>query len=131
MTTNINPLTLIAAKQKVGQDDANLIALPVLIHLDCAKRGQCTAPGVNFLTQHLIIASYIAARTKSAQFHVAVTKAYAALKKASDRPTKLLDLTTPEYLTIRTAVGQYLRAMPNVEVGVMSEACAAAAKAMA
>lgn len=131
MTTNINPLTLIACKQKVGQNDTDQIALPILIHLDCAKRGQCTAPGVNFLTTHLIIASYIAARTKSKLFHDTVTKGYAALKKAADRPTKLLDLTTTEYTAIRTAVSQYLRAMPNVEVGVMSEACRVAARMMA
>lgn len=131
MTTLSNPLTLFACKQKVGKEDADKIALPVLIHLDCAKRGQCTNAGTNFLTTHLIIASYIAARTKSKLFHDTVTGAYAALGRAAARPTVLLDLTTSEYRSIRTAISWYLRAIPNVEVGVMAEACAAAERMMA
>lgn len=126
-----NPLALVACKQKVGAEDAALIELPVLIHLDAAKRGQCTNAGVNFLTTHLIIASYIAMRTRSKHFHELVTAAYAALGKASDRPTKLLDLTTGEYQVLRRAIALYLAAMPDVEVGVMAEACAAAEKMMA
>lgn len=131
MTAVLNPITLIACKQKVGAEDADKIALPVLIHLDCAKRGVCTAPGANFLTTHLIIASYIASRTKSQLFHDIVTGAYAALGRAADRPTVLLDLTTAEYQLIRTAFRWYLRAIPSVEVGVMAEACAAAERMMA
>ncbi len=131
MSKLINPLAVIACKQKVGNDDTDAIALPVMIHLDAAKRGQCTGPGVNFLTTHLIIASYIASRTKSRKFHDQVVRAYAQLGKASARPTELLDLTTKEYAEIKAAFGTYLRAMPNVEVGVMSQACKVAEGMMA
>lgn len=126
----MNPLELIARKQKVGKDDAESIMLPIMAYLDAAKRSACTAAGSNFLTKHLIIASYIAAKAKSRRFHDQVTAAYAALKKASDRPTKLLDLTTGEHKAIAAALKTYLCAMPNVEVGTMRDACVVAAKAM-
>lgn len=122
-TSGLHPMVLLAKKTRVGQDDANSISLMVLIHFDAAKRGQCTNVGANFLTRHLIMGSYVAARTKSKAFHDAITVAYANLKKASDRPTQLLDLSTTEYKAIRTGLSWYLRALPNVEVGVMSEAC--------
>ena len=126
----INPLLLVGLKQKVGQEDADLIALPVLAWFDAAKRGQCTATGCNHLTTHLIIASYLAARTKSKKFHDIVTAGYAALAKAAARPTDLLDLTTKEYATLRLAIGWYIRALPLVEVAALNEACKVAEKAM-
>lgn len=119
----INPLLLVAAKQPVGQDDADEIALPVLVHLDAAKRGQCTASGVNHLTLHLIIASALASKTRSKAFHDACTKAYSMLEKAARRPTDLLDLTTTEYQALRTAFNWYLRALPKVEVMTLNGAC--------
>lgn len=127
---NINPLVLVGLKQRVGQEDADLIALPVLAWFDAAKRGQCTATGCNHLTTHLIIASYLAARTKSKKFHDIVTAGYAALGKAAERPTNLLDLTTKEYATLRLAIGWYVRALPLVEVAALNEACKVAEKAM-
>lgn len=127
---NINPLVLVGLKQRVGQEDADLIALPVLAWFDAAKRGQCTATGCNHLTTHLIISSYLAARTKSKKFHDIVTAGYAALGKAAARPTELLDLTTKEYATLRLAIGWYVRALPLVEVATLNEACRAAEKAM-
>lgn len=127
---NINPLELLVKKTKVGKEDADDISLMVLLHFDAARRGLCTNPGANFLTRHLIMASYIAARTKSKAFHDAVTRAYNALKKASDRPTETLALTTTEYAAVRMGVAWYLRALPAVEIGVMSEACKVAGRAM-
>lgn len=127
---NINPLALIAFKQRVGQEDADLIALPVLAWFDAAKRGLCTATGCNHLTTHLIISSYIAARTKSKTYHTIVTAGYAALAKAAARPTELLNLTTKEYQTIRLAIAWYVRSLPLVEVSTLNEACKVAEKAM-
>lgn len=127
---NINPLVLVGLKQRVGQEDADLISLPVLAWFDAAKRGQCTATGCNHLTTHLIIASYLAARTKSKKFHDIVTAGYAALGKAAARPTDLLDLTTKEYATLRLAIGWYVRALPLVEVATLNEACRVADRAM-
>lgn len=124
----MTPIELIARKQKVGKEDADAIALQVMIHMDAAKRSQCTNAGANFLTKHLIIASYIAAKAKSKRFHDQVTKAYAALEKASARETKLLDLTTGEHKTLAVALRTYLCTLPNVEVGTMADACLVAQK---
>jgi hypothetical protein len=126
MTKHLNPasaLVAIARKQRVGEEDASLIGLPVLIHLDAAKRGQGPAAGQQFLYQHLIMASFIASRTQSKAFHAAVVAAVDALMKASKRPTKLLDLTTSEYTALRTAFSWYLRALPSLEVGLLNDAC--------
>jgi hypothetical protein len=131
MTRHLNPLALVACKQRVGKEDANAVALPLMCHFDAAHRGQCTGSGANHLTTHLIIASYIAAATKSKAFHDLVTKAYAMLRKAAARPTKLLDLTTAEYAALKQAFAWYLRALPQIEVGLLAQACAAAEKAMA
>lgn len=127
---NINPLVLIACKQKVGADDTNLIALPVLAWFDAAKRGQCNNAGCNFLTTHLIIATYIAARTKSKIFHDACIAAYDKLHKAAGRPGDLA-LTTPEYAALRKAIAWYLRALPNCEVLTLNLACKEAERMMA
>lgn len=119
----INPLLLVVAKQPVGQEDADAIALPVLAHFDAAKRGQCTAAGCNHLTTHLLIAAHIASATKSKTFYETVNKAYNALMKAAERPTKLLDLSTTEYKSLRAAFSMYIRALPRVEIARMTAAC--------
>lgn len=128
MTLNFNPLDLLAMKQKVGQEDADKTALPVLIHFDAAKRGRCTVAGAYLLTFHLICASYMARRLRRPVFHRQVTAAYAALGKASARPTELLALTTTEYHAIRPVLAKYLDDMPSFEVGMMAEAAQAASK---
>lgn len=127
---NINPLTLIAIKQRVGQEDADAIALPVLAWLDAAKRGQCTAAGCNHLTTHIIIALRVAAITKSKHYYDTVMKGYEALNKAAQRPTDLLDLTTAEYKALRAAFSWYIRSLPQVEVGALNDACKVAQKMM-
>ena len=112
---------ILARKQKVGQADADTVALQLYMHLDAAKRGQGTNHAANQLATHLIAASYIAQQTKSRAFHTQITAAYNALKKASDRPTQLLDLTTGEYKQIRAAFNTYLKALPNVQLGTMHD----------
>jgi hypothetical protein len=119
MPRHLNPLALVAAKQRVGNEDRDAIALPLMCHFDAAHRGQCTGSGANHLTTHLIIASYLAAATKSKAFHDLVTKAYAMLQKAA------------EYAALKQAFAWYLRALPQIEVGLLAQACAAAEKAMA
>lgn len=127
---NIIPMLLITCKQRVGQEDADAIALPLLCWFDAAKRGECLAVGVNHMTTHLIIASYIAAKTKSKRYHEIVTHAYAMLGKAADRPTLRLDLTTAEYAALRKAFSWYLRSLPTVSVGLLNAACKTAEKMM-
>lgn len=129
-TVKINPLALVAAKQRVGQEDTDAIALPILVHFDAAKRGQCRAVGVNHMTTHLIIASYLAAHTRSKRYHEIVTHAYNMLAKAAARPTDLLDLTTSEYHALRAAFSWYLRSLPMIEVGMLNAAYKVAEKMM-
>lgn len=117
-----NPLYRLVGKQHVGQADTDTIAMQLLVFFDAAKRGQLANNGHEFLTKHLIIASFVAARTKSKAFHDLVMIGYNALVKASDRETRLLDLTTGEYQSIKTALDWYLRALPKVEIGVMNAA---------
>lgn len=128
--TDYNPIAKLVGKQKVGQDDANLVALPVLLFLDAAKRGLCPASGFNHLATHLLVAAAIASQSKSQEYHSAAARGYTALLKAGARPTKLLELTTPEYKAIREAVSWYVRSMPNVELGMMVKACAHADRIM-
>lgn len=127
---NINPLILVAAKQRAGQDDANSIALPVLIWFDAAKRGQCSNTGLNFLTQHVLIAMHIAVMTNSKRFYDICKAGYDMLYKAAARPGDLVALTTTEYGALKKAFGWYLRALPNCEVAVLSKACFEAEKIM-
>lgn len=117
-----NPLALFAGKQLVGQVDADYIALPVLISLDAAKRGQAPASLCNCITQHLLIACVIWTKLANKPMYDRSVAAWNAMVKACARPTDLLDLTTGEYQAIRTALSYYLRALPKVEVGTLSYA---------
>lgn len=117
-----NTLLLFGAKQLVGQADADAIALPLMIHLDAAHRDAGTDAGCNFMARHLIVASLIAARTRSQAFYEQVQEAFAMLKKSAARDTKRIDLTTGEYTALRAAFAVYLQALPKVEVGLMAEA---------
>lgn len=129
-TPRFNPLLGLISKQRVLQSEADDISLMVLCWLDAAKRGQCNVSGHRFLTTHLIIGSYVASRTRSQRFHEVITAAYNALRKASERPTDLLALTTPEYAALRTGISWYLRSLPLVEIGMMNDACLHAQRVM-
>jgi hypothetical protein len=119
----IVPIARLAGKTRVGQDDADTIAMPLLLHFDAAHRGQCSNVGQQHLYKHLLAAQCVAVRTKSRAFYQITVDACDALMKASMRPTQLLDLTTGEYQKIRKAIGWYVRALPMLEVGVLSGAC--------
>lgn len=128
---SFSPLNLIAMKQKVGQADADTIALPLLAHLDGAKRGRGSVGCHQFLTLHLIIAVAIASQIGARKFYDQGVAAYAALEKSAARPTKELDLTTGEYKVIRAAFASYLCALPQLEIATMYKASQHAARVMA
>lgn len=113
----------IAAKQKVGKEDADKIALVVLISLDAAKRAQAPAHLADVLTRHLMMATVLWTRLPGCthQYKVAI-EGWDALVKACRRPTQLLDLTTREYQAIRQAINYYLRALPQLELGALVHA---------
>lgn len=115
----LNPLDILAMKKTVGPADADLIALPLLIHFDAARRDHGSVASSDFLTFHLIIAVAIASKLGARKFYDQSVAAYNALCTASARPTQDLGLTTGEYKTIKAAICTYLRALPNVELALM------------
>jgi hypothetical protein len=117
-----NPLDLLAAKQVVGQEDADATALVVLIALDAAKRGLAPAPLANTLTEHLLTSAAVWSQMGNKQLYDKSVLAWSALRKACARPTTLLDLTTGEYAAIRLSIAHYVRALPKLEVGLLAVA---------
>lgn len=120
----LSPLDVLVAHQKVGQADADSIALPLLIHLDIAHRGKGDANCANFLTKHLIIALTLGSKAGNRAFYDMAGAAYDALRKACSRPTDTLSFTTGEYQAVKTLVAAYLRIIPGVTVLAMNHACA-------
>lgn len=112
----INPLAVIIGHQKVGQEDADKIALPVLCHLDAAKRGQGNGATADFLFQHLLTAQIMASKGGNKLIYNMSADAIAALIKAIARPSNLLNLTTGEYQAIRKCISAYLRILPTATV---------------
>ena len=117
-----NPLDVLAAKRLIEFEDADKIALLVLIALDAAKRGQAPASLANTLTEHLLTSAAIWSQQGSRRLYDKSVLAWTALRKACARPTALLDLTTGEYAAIRLSIAYYIRALPKLEVGVLAVA---------
>lgn len=113
---------LIAVKQRIEPDVVDHVALAVLLALDAAKRGLAPAPMANTLTEHLLTSVAIWSQMGNKPLYLAGVKAWQALSKACARPTQLLDLTTGEYAAIRLAISHYVRALPRLEIGVMTRA---------
>lgn len=127
----MNPFELIALKQKVGKEYADEVTLFVLCHFDAAKRGQLGGIGYNFISRHLVQAYFIMAKLKDKERMRIMEEAGNAWRKAGDRPTKLLDLTTGEYHLLRGALALYFKTLPKIEVGTYRQACNVADKVMA
>lgn len=113
----INPLMLIAAKNKPDQESIDKIHMLTLVALDAAKRGKCPTPLANSLTEHLLVGVLMWSRMGNRPLYDRAVTAWNAMVKACQRPTELLDLTTGEYQAIRHALQYYLRAIPQMEVG--------------
>lgn len=126
----MTPFELIARKQAVGREYADEVELYVLCHFDAAKRGRCTGPGFNFVSQHLVMAFFIGARLKSAPLMAVTQAAGEAWNKAGNRQTECADLTTGEYAAMRAGLRAYFRALPKVEAGTYREACNVADRVM-
>lgn len=114
-----DPLDLLAAKRRIDADTVDQLALAVLLALDAAKRSAAPASVANTLTEHLLTSVAIWSQTGNKPLYLIGAKAWQALIKACARPTELLDLTTGEYAAIRRAISYYLRALPQIEIGVL------------
>ena len=113
---------LIAVKQRIDPDVVYDVSMAVWLALDAAKRGAAPAGAANTLTEHLLTSAAIWSQMGNAPLYAVSVKAWNALVKACARPTDLLDLTTGEYAAIRPAIDNYVRALPKLEVGVMTRA---------
>jgi len=113
----INPLMLIAAKNKPDQESVDKIHWVVLTALDAAKRGKCPNSLANTLTEHLMVGVLMWSKMGNRPLYDRAVAAWLAMGKACQRPTELLDLTTTEYQAIRHALQYYLRAIPQMEIG--------------
>lgn len=116
----LNPLTLLAGKQLVGQEEGDKTALLVLIALDAAKRGAAPGALANTLTEHLLTSAAVWSHQGNRRLYDKAVLAWTALRKTCARPTELLDLTTGEYAAIRLAISYYVRALPKLEVGALA-----------
>ena len=114
-----SPLMQIAAKTKVQAEEHDKISLIVLTALDAAKRGRASNGQANTLTEHLMAFTLLTVKIANKAMYDRATAAWMAMGNACKRPTETLDLTTKEYQAIRCAVGHYLRAIPQLEAGVL------------
>lgn len=118
----INPIAALAGHQKVGREDTDAIALPVLIHFDAAHRGKGSAESANFLTRHILIAMTIGSKSGNRAFYDLCGGAYDALRNACNRQTEFLAFTTGEYQAMKRWIGAYFRVMPTCTVMLMNYA---------
>ena len=113
---------LIAVKQRIEPDIVDQVSLAVLLALDAAHRSAAPAPVANTLTEHLLTSVAIWSQMGNKPLYRAGVEAWQAMVKACARPTALLDLTTGEYAVIRRAISYYVRALPKLELGVLTRA---------
>jgi len=123
---SLNPFDLIARKQRLGEDDAATMALPVLLYLDAAKRGRADIAASNGLAQWIAMAQIIASKIVHRPMYDIACGAGQALYRAAGRRETLLSLTTGEYLALRKLMVVYLRILPQLELQTMVAACARA-----
>lgn len=126
----INPLALLGAHQKVGNEDADKIALPVLIHLDAAHRGQGNAATADFLLFHAVSAQVLSSTAGNHAIYRMSCEALKSIAKACSRPTNTLSFTTGEYQDVRKLLSAYLRVLPTATVLATSHAAQRAVELM-
>lgn len=125
-----NPLLRLIGRQKLGQADADKHALIMLLSLDAAKRGQGTGRISNMLCTYMLMAIRIWHLSGKKALYDEAVKGWAALTKACQRPTELLDLTTTEYSALRRALGRFISLLPQIELATFADALAEAEQEM-
>jgi hypothetical protein len=126
----IDPIAMLTAHQKVGQEDADKIALPLLMHFDAAHRGQGSEVSADMLTYHVICAQVLAAKSGNRPVYDMTVEAWNALVTACSRPVNVLSFTTREYQAIKALMAVYLRMLPEVKLGMMNYAAIRAKEAL-
>lgn len=113
---------LIAVKQRIEPEIVDQVVMAVLLALDAAHRRAAPPAVANTLMEHLLTSAAVWSQMGNKPLYLAAVKAWEALTKAFARPTALLDLTTGEYAVIRKAISYYVRALPKLEIGVLTRA---------
>ena len=120
---NPNPLGLFARKSTMKQDEADDLALYVLIWLDAIKRGAATNPVINAMTEQLATCVVLWRILGNKSMELVAVEGWNLWAKACKRhPNEPPQLTTTEYLGMRKALNYYMRAMQKVEMGKLVEA---------
>ena len=60
-----NPLSTIFRNQLIGKEDANIISLSVLVHIDAIKRDACTDVGRDWIARNILTAALVGRNAKS------------------------------------------------------------------
>lgn len=116
-------LSTVALKQRVGKEEADKIALPTLIYLDSAARGQGGVAAENSLVKLVVMTQIIANLANNRAFYDIAVAAGQQLLKACKRQEEMLRFTTGELKAMRKMVSAYLRILPLLEVKALATAC--------
>jgi hypothetical protein len=109
-------------REKVGRKDAEDLELRAYLCLDAAKRSRCPMEAYHYLATVITMAAYIGRRCGIPELEGDAIEAGLALNRAGLRPTRLLDLTTGEYKSIRPVLRRYFAVLPDLELGVLDDA---------
>ena len=123
MKPAINPIALMVAKQRVGQEEADRHALPVLLYLDAAHRGRGCIAAENALVRLVVIVQVLGSKSGNRALYDIGCAAGTALFSAAGRGQELLALTTGEYKAMRKLVSAYLRVLPGLQLVMLGFAC--------
>jgi hypothetical protein len=114
----INPLMVIAAKNRIPQEDAELIELGVLICLDEVKRGKANNSVANRLTEHLATIQALWGEMTNRALYDQSVKSWGLWCKACNRdPSRPIALTTGEYQAVRQTISYFVRSLTKLEAG--------------
>lgn len=115
----MTPIDLIVLNQRVGAEEADRQALPILIYFDAAWRGQGGIAAENALLRLVIIGQVIGSKSNNRAFYDVACAGGLALLKAAQRGNELLAFTTGEYQAMRKLVRSYLRVLPDLTIKML------------
>lgn len=123
MKRTFTPIELMVAKQRIGDEEANRHALPVLLYLDAAHRGQGCIAAENALVRLVLIVQVLGSKSGNRALYDIGCKGGQALFTAAGRGAELLAFTTGEYQAMRKPVNSYLRVLPGLQILMLTFAC--------
>lgn len=123
MKRTFTPIELLVAKQRVGNVETERHALPVLLYLDAAHRGQGCIAAENALVRLTLIVQVLGSKSGNRALYDIGCKAGQALFTAAGRGAELLAFTTGEYQAMRKLVNSYLRVLPGLQILMLAFAC--------